>query len=249
MRPGLDLLGEVNRPEVIGRHEGIGGRAHEHRRRRGDVHRPTHRLTVRGYQFKGVNPQSGLYQFEDLNKDGAISPKSGSVWNDYTIVGTTDPSYYGGLENIFNYKGWQLTFLFQFEKQEGRDAIYANSSLPGIMSNHPNSLLDRWQNSGDNAPYQRYSQAYGDAYFSQYNVTQSTAALTDASFIRLKTLSLSYSLDSRVIQKLKLSNCRLYAQCQNILTITGYKELDPENQSFYSIPPLRMYTVGIQITF
>jgi len=203
---------------------------------------------IQGYQFNGVNPQSGLYQFADLNKDGSFTPREGSNLNDYVVIGTTDPAYYGGLDNEFRYGNWQLSFLFQFVKQMGRDAIYGNSNVPGMLSNQPIALLNRWQKPGDEKPYQKYSQDYGDAYTAQFMVSQSTAAYTNASYVRLKTLSLSYSLSGKGLKKSGLEEARIFVQCQNLFLLTGYKELDPENQSFYSLPPLRMYTVGIHIT-
>jgi hypothetical protein len=85
-------------------------------------------------------------------------------------------------------------------------------------------------------------QAYTDA------VIYSDKIIGDASFIRLKNLSLSYSLPEKLIRKAFIQNCKVYLQCQNLLTITNYQGLDPETQSI-SLPPLRMFTSGIQLTF
>jgi len=204
--------------------------------------------SVQGYKFEGVNTQPGLYQFADLNKDGSITPREGSNWNDYIYLGSTDPFYYGGWENNFTYKGWAFSFLFQFVNQQGRDAFYGSGIPPGYISNFPQLLLNRWQSTGDLKPYQRYSQEFGEAYFSQYNATQSSATLTKTSYIRLKTLSLSYAIDDKKLKKTGFESARIFLQCQNLFVVTPYKELDPENQSYTSLPPLRMFTIGIQIT-
>jgi hypothetical protein len=78
-------------------------------------------------------------------------------------------------------------------------------------------------------------------------VFASDAALTDASFIRLKNLSLSWQLPGQWRQAARLKYCRVYAQGQNLWTITSYKGLDPETQSATSLPPLRMLTIGVQV--
>ena len=203
---------------------------------------------IQGYKFEGVNAETGVYQFADLNKDGSITPREGNNWNDYIYLGTTEPAYYGGWENNLSYKGWSFSFLFQFVNQKGRDAIYGNSSPSGYMLNAPQQVLNRWQSSGDLKPYQRYSQEYGEVYTAQYMVSQSDAAITNASYIRLKTMSLSYMVDEKKLKALGLESFRFFFQCQNPFVITSYKELDPENQSFYSLPPLRMFTIGFQMT-
>jgi hypothetical protein len=88
-----------------------------------------------------------------------------------------------------------------------------------------------------------------DLFSSYTNVASiSDGVWTDASYIRLKNLSLSWQLPQAALRKLHLTNLRLYTQGQNLLTITNYKGLDPENLSTTSLPMLRMVTVGIQAT-
>lgn len=71
----------------------------------------------------------------------------------------------------------------------------------------------------------------------------------DASYIRLKNLSLSWQLPSDWLQKGKLQNMLLYFRGQNIATITNYTGLDPETMSINTLPPLQMWTIGAQIGF
>lgn len=205
-----------------------------------------------GYQFKGVDPQTGLYTFEDRNRDGILSPRSATSMNDFVVAGTTDPKFYGGFQNRLEFKGLSLEFLFQFISQKGLDPIYSNSTPPGFQTNIPRELLKRWTKPGDISPYQRFSQSTGVPYLNQQYVARSTAALTDASFIRLKNLSISYSF-LNVMKKYKIEKFELYIHAQNLITITKitneYKGLDPENQSFSFLPPLRMISTGIQIIF
>jgi len=114
--------------------------------------------------------------------------------------------------------------------------------------NQHREVLDRWQKSGDKATIQRFTQAFGDA-FNAYKIAQrSDYAYSDASFIRLKNISFSYQLPEHLKNKLHLQNCRLYIQGQNVLTITRYKGMDPENQTISGIPPLKVWVAGIQLS-
>jgi hypothetical protein len=78
-----------------------------------------------------------------------------------------------------------------------------------------------------------------------YLYNQSTASITDASFIRLKNIALSYDLPLH----LNDTQCRLMIQGQNLLTFTKYKDGDPEFISSGFLPPLKVITAGIQLTF
>jgi hypothetical protein len=80
-------------------------------------------------------------------------------------------------------------------------------------------------------------------------MASSDAALTDASFIRVKNISLSYNFPSGLIRKLKMESWRIYLQGRNIATITRYKGYDPETRSGSSLPPLYQITAGMQIAF
>jgi hypothetical protein len=199
----------------------------------------------RGLDFTGVDTQTGIYQFEDLNKDGAIDN------GDYAYHGTTDPKYFGGLSNSFSYKGFQLNILLEFRKQLGYDAVYFSQSALGDFINQPVYTLNRWQKAGDATPYQRYTQDFTNPAFypATFNIGSSDAVLTDASYIRLKNIALSYDFPSGWIKKLNAISWKLFLHVQNILTITKYKGHDPESQSLSSLPPLRMITLGTQINF
>jgi TonB-dependent starch-binding outer membrane protein SusC len=195
-----------------------------------------------GYHFLGVNKQTGIYEFEDINKDNSIDEK------DYIYTGTRDPVFYGGMNNSIGYRGWQVDFLFEFRKQKGTDPIYGKSGLVGDGFNQPVALLNHWTQPGDISPYQKYSQKAGPAATAGFLISESSANLTDASFTRLKNLSLSYELSRNWVKKMKMEKCRIYFMAQNLILFTKYKGADPENQSLFSLPPLRMITLGIQIT-
>lgn len=199
---------------------------------------------IRGYHYIGINQTTGAYLVEDKTGDGLINT------GDYYNLGTKDPVFYGGLQNTWEYAGFQLDVFFQFSKQKGTDPVYGSTNLAGGQSNVPAALLDRWTKPGDLTLYQAYSQSTTTAPGkARLLIRSSDAALVDASFIRLKNVSLSYSLPTKLIDKIRLSKAKVYLQAQNLLTISGYKNADPETQSATTLPPIKMITIGAQLTF
>ena len=79
-------------------------------------------------------------------------------------------------------------------------------------------------------------------------IPTSDAALVDASFIRLKNLALCYQLPKVLIRRAHLKTARIYIQGQNLLTFSPYLNLDPESQNISALPPLKMVSLGLQIT-
>ena len=197
------------------------------------------------YHFLGVDPETGLYQFEDVNGDGRLSSA-----DDYQGIKEIAQDFYGGIQNSFSYKNWQLDIFFQFVRQTGRN--YISSFLaPGYRNNNQlKHVMDRWQSLGDISNIQRFVQSSASpAYTSYTNLRNSDATISDASFIRLKNVSFFYTLPKEIVQKIGMNNCRLYIQGQNLLTFTDYLGMDPENQNINSLPPLRKMLVGIQLSF
>ncbi|GAA6766498.1 TonB-dependent receptor [Flavobacterium sp. CGRL1] len=190
------------------------------------------------YKFKGVNPQTGIYDFEDVNNDGVISSPY-----DRQYAANLNPKYFGGIQNQLTYKSWNLDFLFQFTKQQNR--IFPMGT-PGMMSNQQTRLTDSWQTTGDQTAYQMYTTGTDrDVVNANNNYLLSNAIITDASFIRLKNIALSYT----VPLTLKDTSCKVMLQAQNLLTFTKYPDGDPEFSTIGYLPPLKVVTAGIQLTF
>jgi len=121
--------------------------------------------------------------------------------------------------------------------------------FPGLYFNQPSIVLNRWQKPGDNSSIQKFSQDFGDVFnaFATY-LPLSNGVYSDASYIRCKNISLSYSLPSTWTGKIHLESARIYLQAQNLFTITNYVGADPENHNFYVLPPLKTITAGFQLT-
>lgn len=199
---------------------------------------------IYGYKYTGVDPQTGVYTFKDVDKNGQLTAA------DYQVSGNLDPKFYGGLQNSLTYGHFQLDFFFSFRKQTGRNYLASLGGPPGNISNLPVVMKDFWTTQGQHASIQKLSQDYGtDAYNAWYNfVDYSNGIYSDASFIRLKNLSFSYNLPEGVIKKWHLSSFRIYVLGQNLWTITGYKVGDPEMQTYTRTPPVKTFTGGLQIT-
>ncbi len=201
---------------------------------------------VTGYHFTGFT--NGQATVADLNKDGNLS--QGIYANgqgDFAIAGTTDPKYFGGFNNSLHYKQWQLDLLFNFTGQKK----YSITSFPGLLSNQYKDAA-----TSQFTPSTLSSSPSYTSYINYY--TLSDARFTDASFVRLKNLSLSYAFPDRWLKAAKIKNLRIYARGQNLFVITKYKGFDPDTPVWLntyngsisaSIPPLRILTAGIQCSF
>jgi TonB-linked SusC/RagA family outer membrane protein len=194
---------------------------------------------VKLYHLTGVNSTTGLYEFEDVNADGFITTA------DKQTVADLSPKFFGGLQNQFQYKNWQLDFLFQFVKKQAYDYI---SNVPGGTAyNQSNNLTDAWQNAGDLSPHQLNTAGFNTAATVAYNkYAQSDAVVTDGSYVRLKNIYLSYDLQLKTLKEVK---CKLFVQGQNVLTFTPYQGGDPEFRFSGFLPPLRVITGGMTLTF
>lgn len=196
------------------------------------------------YDYLGVNAQTGRYSFVTKNSNGLPSNPA-----DLYLTRPITQRYFGGFRNEFSYKGFQLDILFQFVGQRGYSA-YKNLSMPGLVNyNEPTTVLSRWTTSGSSADVQLVSAGNVSAVKNLYSDYQnSNGVVTNASFVRLKNLAFSYQLPKNWSQTVHFQGARVYIQCQNLLTFTKYIGLDPETQGL-TLPPLRMITGGMQITF
>lgn len=217
---------------------------------------------VRGFEFTGVDPQTGIAQFKDQDGDGALTEG-----NDFITMGDLLPRFYGGLNNTLNYKDISLSFLFQFVKQEGPSIGYGPmASHIGQLANMDVAVLDRWKAPGDITDVPRATATASNIAYTSYrnNYRYSTAVWDDASYIRLKNVALSYDL-SKFSKRLHIQQMSVNFNAQNLLTWTTFRGMDPEMQGFdrtfvsqvnpfgsvktVSTPSVRTYTFGVQVSF
>ncbi len=197
---------------------------------------------IKTYQLNGVDSETGLYEFEDFDNDGIISSP-----DDRQLVKDLNPKYFGGFTNTLTYGKFTMDVLFQFTKQLGFNYWSNGGVLPGGMANQPDLVLQRWQNPGDQSSIQRFSSGLDPDGLQAFNTyTQSDAAISDASYLRLKTLSLAFELSKKENSRF---GCTVFLRGQNLWTLTNYIGLDPETRNNQTLPTLKMITLGTQITF
>jgi len=195
---------------------------------------------TRVYHYTGLDPQTGIYQFKDENGDGKLN-----ATDDKKTIKNLNPKFYGGFQNQFRYANVELDFLFQFVKQDNFNENYFNP-MPGTMVNQPIGVLNHWKQPSDSGPYQGFSDSNSARSLANNRYFQSDDAISDASYIRLKNISISYKLPQELTKKF---SCRISLQGHNVWTITKYKGIDPEFKNVGYLPPLRVYTTSIQINF
>lgn len=207
---------------------------------------------IRGFVSDGVDPTTGVYKMRDLNADGTISYDG----KDFASLLTLDPKYYGGLNLNFTFKGLELAVFLDCRKQMGRNYLYGlyndAGSAPGMMVNQLYLALNRWQKAGDQTEVQKATQDFSTPASSLATdyIYNSSAIYSDASFIKLRTLSIGYNLPKKWLSKCKISNLKFYLQGQNLFTITSLKGgIDPEMPDYSSsIPQLRTLTAGLNLS-
>ncbi len=147
---------------------------------------------------------------------------------------------------VLNGKGKEISndFLFQFVKQKA--ALYTPGVNGGSFFNQSTALVDAWQTAGDEAFYQLYSSGASSAAATAFSrFSDSNAMIVDGSYLRLKNIAISYDLPLKV----KGVNCKISLQGQNVLTFTPYRGGDPEFRYTGFLPPLRVFTGGVQLNF
>ncbi len=190
------------------------------------------------YHFIGVNPESGIAQFTDFNNDGRLNQDDRKLLDDFT------PKHFGGLGNTFQYKGIQLEVFFQFAKQKALSYLSVMASPGQNISNLPVSTIDRWRQVNDQSGIQRAVISDRKVFEAWDNYKLSNAAIIDASFIRLRNVSLSYAVPKAITNAFDLN---IYLQGQNLFVMTTYDGADPEVR--FRLPPLRQFTLGLNLSF
>ena len=188
------------------------------------------------YQYDGIDPETGLYRMVDINEDGRYD------YTDRTVIKNLGSRYFGGITNNISYKGLGLRFSMDFV---ARDSPGYHIATPGTISQQTADFYGAWQDP-ENNDIQRISLS-NSASAAYRNYLLSERYISDASFLRLKTLGLSYGLPGSFLKKANLRGCTLFLQGQNLFTLTGYKGLNVENPGDSSLPALRTITLGIQL--
>ena len=165
------------------------------------------------------NTQPGMPKYADLNHDGVIDD------NDRTMIGNGLPKHTGGFTNNFMYKGFDLNIFLQWSY--GNDVLNANRLMFESSNNLARDLnqfasyANRWTPENPESNIPRATNSGSNRVFS-------SRVIEDGSFLRLKTVTLGYSLPSLLTKKWGIDKARIYVAAQNLLTLSGYSGYDPE---------------------
>lgn len=191
-----------------------------------------HQLPNGGYRLKNSVPTNGLarevirpgyIRYRDLNNDGIITAA------DQTIIGRGLPIHSGGFSNNFTYKNLSLNVFFQWSY--GNDVYNANKLIfeakAYSMLNQYASYANRWSPTNPSTTIPVVG-GVPEGYYS-------TRELEDASYLRLKTVELAYSIPTNYLKRLGLKEVLVTASAQNLVTWTNYSGMDPEVSTRNSI--------------
>jgi len=218
-------------------------------------------------KLNGYTPQPGDEKFKDLNGDGIINTGAGTFEDpgDRKIIGDRTPRYQFGANMSVGYKGFDLSVMLQgVGKRDytlGGHALFpfGGGGADGVFHPVYYNQTDYWKAiSYDPAdpnymvpenPNARLFRIYGQAANSGSNTRSSDKYLQDASYMRIKNMTLSYTFPKNWIEKIHLNQLRLYVSVENFATFTDLpKGYDPENLS-WSYPFYRTWSFGANISF
>lgn len=193
------------------------------------------------------NATPGDFRFKDVNGDGKLDD------SDRTYIGKGIPDWTFGLNLGFEWKGIDFSMLVQ--GQAGVQAFNVSRRTDLYYINLPRTILNRWTGAGstDSAPKFEFTSANENYRVSDYWVE-------DASFIRARNVQLGYTLPQNLTKKIFVQRLRVYAQAENLFTLTRYSGCDPEvtggngfgtelgiDRGVY--PQNRTFSVGVNLTF
>lgn len=210
-----------------------------------DASSSVHTLNAGEPSYKSHQP--GDEKYKDLNGDGVITAA------DKTIIGNGLAKHFGGFNNTFTYKNFELSAFLQWSY--GNDILNANrlvfENVDIAGQNQLATVLDRWTTENQDTNMHRAGgQGFNDI---------SSRILEDGSYLRLKTVNFSYNFDKEITKKLNLQSLKMFFSAQNLITWTNYSGFDPEVSTsnsaitpgidYSAYPRHRIVSLGINLTF
>lgn len=199
-------------------------------------------------RINGRSVQPGDFKYKDLNGDGVVDDQ-----RDRTIISNSNPVHYGGFNNTFKYKNFDLGVFFQWSY--GNDILYPSLYRLEAGASYISSISrDYWDNHWtETNPSNTHASIKGRG-----KTDMSTYYLEDGSYLRLRNITLGHTLDADWLRKTGIKSFRLYLTLENLLTFSSYKGFDPELTSYSPLlpgldnigyPRAKTYTFGLNIKF
>ena len=197
-----------------------------------------------GYNFKGVDPETGNFILDDTNGDGSIDKA------DMIYLGQTTPSFTYGININLAWKGLDFTL---YGAGQGGNYIMPVTYRPGFKNNLKYVLKNAW------TPENKQGTMPNPKYHDDLNFWASSGNLFKGDFFRIKQLQLGYTLPQKWTKKVAISNLRVYVSLDDFFTFTSYSGLDPETASenssdgmgldWGSYPTMQKVLFGVNVTF
>ncbi len=198
---------------------------------------------------QGVNSVLGGKKYKDVG--GANGVPDGKIDQfDKTVIGNGNPKFFGGINNDFSYKNFELSALFTFSY--GNDILNSNKGLlerPTAGQGGLTAMMNHWTPENPQVNMPKWGLAV-----TEFDVNTSYL-VEDGSYLRLKTLLLGYSIPESALKKFGVKKIKVYLSATNLWTLTKYSGYDPEVSFFNSIitpgadmgayPRSKMYTLGL----
>jgi len=188
-------------------------------------------------------PKAGNLKFEDVNNDGKLG------YEDKQDLGNTIPKYTFGISSGFNYKGFDLNFLFQ-----GIAGVHAYTQNNFTNMSYENLVVStRWRDAW--TPQNTKTDMPSLKFDNSWDKSESSFWVHKINFLKLKNVQLGYTLPAHVVSRLGLQKIYIYANAQNVFTIVsnGYEGYDPERNTFdngYRLYPVpRIVSFGVNLNF
>jgi hypothetical protein len=188
--------------------------------------------------------EAGDLKYEDIDGDGVITT------DDRTFLGSYIPDYLMGLNMNFTYRSFNLAIDLQ--SQLGNEIYNGKKAVRPEIYNWETDVIDRWQPDSPSSTEPRINTK------NNLNYSVSSYFVEDASFLRIRNITLGYDLPKVLLSKMHLTKCSFFVSGTNLLTLTkfsGYSpELSTQNVLTSGIdlgvyPITRIMTVGLNITF
>jgi len=194
--------------------------------------------TLAGYNFGGHVVMPG--DIVPVDKDGNKIIDN----NDWQVVGSSDPSFYGGINTAFTYKFLTLSAIFNYSYGAKKLSSLYDSMMSGTgVSIASTDELNRWTSTNTNTNIPRAYPMGGG----RYGIGATSWDVQDASFLRCSNINLTYMFPSKITKSIGMNNLSIYAAVKNLFLLTPYKGFDPEGGDGY--PTSRMFTCGLNVSF
>ena len=229
--------------------------------------------SIYGYQYEGVNMANGnplyhkadgsliqgnipttTYHLYDPANPSVLGTQSSLTAADKKVLGSSLPTWFGGLDNTLRYKNFDFNIFARFSGGNKVMNRTRQDMLSMQFENNSTEILGRWQSAENPGDGQTPRLWTGRSTFINNENEASSRFVEDITFLKIQNISLGYSLPKTVVNKANIDRLRIFAQLQNAFTFSDYTGLDPEVNSNLGVdynvnPQQAVFTMGLNLGF